>query len=221
MAEVNLEKFTTLASNSYKSKAEKESEEKAAEATPKVNRIANGKKQKKSIGTRFKETFIEEDSDSVGSYILWDVLIPAAKETIADLVSGSVNMLLFGDSSSSRGSRRGKGKVAFKDYSTKISYKDDDRRQRSGRKSRKFAEDVLIEDTEDESARKIALRIIADMDDMIQDYDRCTLAAYYEMVGCDWDYTDKNWGWTSLSGVKPRTVRGGVIIDLPELEQLN
>lgn len=219
MAEVNLEKYTTLSSNSYKSKAEKEQEEKAEVSSPEVKRITSGKKQKKSLGTRFKETFIEEDSDSVGAYILWDVLIPAAKETIADLVSGSINMLLFGDSSS-RGSRRGKSRVAFKDYSTKISYKDDDRRRKGGRKSRKFAEDVLIEDEEDESARKIALRIIADMDDMIQDYGKCTLAAYYEMVGCDWDYTDKNWGWHDLSGVKPRTVRGGVIIDLPELEQL-
>ena len=218
MSDVNLEKYTTLHSNSYKSKAEKEQEEK--ESKPEVKKITSGKKQKKSIGTRFKETFIEEGSDSVGAYILWDVLIPAAKETISDLVTGSINMLLFGDSSS-RGSRRGKGtKTAFRDYSSKISYKDERRESTSSRRSRKFAEDVLIEDSADEPARKIAIRIIADMDDLIQDYGRCTLADYYEMVGCDWDYTDKNWGWHNLSGVKPRTVRGGVIIDLPEVEQV-
>ena len=73
MSDVNLEKYTTLHSNSYKSKAEKEQEEK--ESKPEVKKITSGKKQKKSIGTRFKETFIEEGSDSVGSYILWDVLI--------------------------------------------------------------------------------------------------------------------------------------------------
>jgi len=216
-----LEKYKSLPSNSYKSKAEKELEEKQS-SEPRLTKRTSGVKQKKGLSQRFKETFLSPDSDNVGSYILWDILIPSAKETFADLINGAINILLFdGENRSSNrrgGSRRitdysGKSKITIGGRSTSSS------RERTSR-GRRFADDILIEGTDDQSARQVALDILDEMNEAIFEYGQVRLSDYYDAVGVDWSYTDKNWGWTSLEGVKPRAVRGGVIIDLPELEQL-
>lgn len=215
----SLDKYTSIPGNSYKSKAERELEE--ADAGPKLSPVTSGTKQKKSLSTKIRQNFLSEESDTVGSYIIWDVLIPAAKDTLADLVTGAINMILFGDGNARSGGRKSSRRNGYRDYSSStISYKDskNGRPERSERRNRKYAEEILITDTEDMTARQAAMQIISDMQDAIADYGKCLASDYYYLCGVDYDYTDKLWCWRDLEGVRARPVRGGFIIDLPEME---
>lgn len=228
-----LDKYNNLPGNSQKTRAEKELEDRTRKEIndikksnrtdtdieeKKVKKVVTGVRKKKPLAERFKDTFLSEESDTVGSYILWDILIPSAKETISDLVTGAINILLFGDAGSRSRNKSGRRIInGFKDYSTssRVSNsrdRDDDRRY--GRRSRRSFDDIIIPD------RQTALQVLDDMKDLIEDYGQCSVADYYDMVDQTWDPMDKFWGWTNLSGVKPRPVHGGCILDLPDLEQL-
>lgn len=213
-----IDKYKSLPSNSYKTKAEKELEA-SQNKEPRLTKQTTGKKQRKPVSQKFKETFLSPESDNVGSYILWDILIPAAKETFADLINGAINMILF--DGEARSNRRGGGKK-ITNYSggSKITIGGSSSSPARSSRGRRFADDILIEGDENRSARQVALDILEEMNEAVFEYGQVRLSDYYEAVGVDWSYTDKNWGWTSLEGVKPRAVRGGVVIDLPELEQL-
>lgn len=227
-----LDKYKNLPGNSSKTKAEIEFEQKtkkevsdikksstsesSSEDKPEVKKVVTGIRKKKPLGERFKDTFLSEESDTVGSYIVWDILIPGAKEMISDLVTGAINILLFGDAGSRRGNRNNKRVIngGYRDYSTssRVSNRDDERRY--GRRNRRSFDDVIIPD------RQTAIQVLSDMQDLITDYGKCTLADYYDMVDLTWEPTDKFWGWTDLSGVKPRPVHGGCVLDLPDIEQV-
>ena len=90
--------------------------------------------QKKSLGQKFGETFLSDESEGVGSYIFNDVLIPALKDTFVDMVEGAINMAFYGDTR-----RRSRGRSSFSRGSVeRVSYDDrfDDRRRRSAPRGR-------------------------------------------------------------------------------------
>ena len=47
-----------------------------------------------------------ENMNSVGGYIIWEVLIPAAKAAINDMVANGIEMLLYGDTARKSSSNR-------------------------------------------------------------------------------------------------------------------
>ncbi len=244
-----LDKYSNLPGNSSKTKAELELEQKTKkdisdirkssishvsgdddDLKPEVKKIVNGTKKKKPLGARLKETFLSDESDGIGSFIVWDLLVPAAKDTFYDLVMGVLGISLYGDSSSRGGrGRKGGGNVirgGYRDYSTTskvATTRDDDRRY--GRRNRRFVDDVAIPDTYENGrripARTNAMDVLSDMQDLIVKYGKCTVADYYGMLGQDWDPMDKNWGWTNLDRVNIKMIPGGdCILDLPQIEQV-
>src|SRR5690606_24426648 len=86
-------------SNSNKSKQPSDAEK------PKIKQVTSGTvvERKKSLGSKFKETFAGDDAQSVGNYLLFDVIIPATKNLISDMVSQGIERLLFGTSAPRRG----------------------------------------------------------------------------------------------------------------------
>ena len=86
-----------IRSNSHQSR---EKAAKAEEVTEKrASKVGNGRSQKmrKSIGRRFVDTFFGdgEDIKDVKTYVIYDVLVPAIKDTIVEGVNSAVSMLYF------------------------------------------------------------------------------------------------------------------------------
>jgi hypothetical protein len=54
---------------------------------------------KKFIDTAVETLFSSDKTDSVSGYIVHDVLVPAIKSTLSDMVQGGIEMLLFGERS--------------------------------------------------------------------------------------------------------------------------
>lgn len=207
-------------SNSHKQKLE-EPKPKKAEAK-KVEKVISGEavRRKKPLSKRFTETFVQGEAKGVGSYILFDVLVPAAKDTIADAFSQGIERMLFGEarSTSRRGHRpTGGGYTSYNRYSSKAPpWQREDRpsMSRRGRATHDFDEIIL-------ATRVEAEEVIDRLFDLVSKYDTATVNDLYDLVGITGNYTDDKWGWVDIRGAGVTRVRNGYLLDLPRPEPLD
>lgn len=192
-------------SNSFKSKEQGEKK-----IVKKVEMKGKVKKTKQSLGKRVANTFFDDDTSSVGQYILWDVLIPAMKSTLSDIVSGGIEMLLYGgERERDNRSRRDRGR-SYVSYSGYYDDKDDRRNRRArGKKARHEFDEVIFD------SRADAENVLTKLIDLIEEYDEVSVSDFYDMVGMDSTYTDRAWGWTNLRGSYVERGRYGYYIKLP------
>lgn len=190
----------------------------------KVEKVVEGKviRRKKPLGKRISEMFVGDDMQTVGHYVMFDVILPAMKDTIADVASQGVERMLFGEvrSVNRRGPRPNSSN--YTNYSNYSRYQTqaDRRPQRErlsqrARASHDFDQIIL-------KSRGEAEEVIDRLFDLVNKYDSATVADLYELVGVRGDYTDDKWGWTDLRGAgATRLSRGsGYLLDLPRPELL-
>lgn len=86
--------------NSHKSKEE----QKNLVPEKRVEKVISGtvKPKKKSEVQKFADVFISEDVNNVKSYIVMDVLVPAIKKAISDIVTNGIDMILYGEAGKSK-----------------------------------------------------------------------------------------------------------------------
>lgn len=174
-------------------------------------------RKKKSLGRQFKETFIAGDLKSSIRYVVFDILLPAARDTIWEAGSGGIEKLIFGEG---RGRRRGgsiipqsgpTGYVSYNRYSMGGSHMSPSQRvmSRMARARHDFDEIVLESRTEAEE-------VIDRLFDLVSRYETATVSDLYELVGLSSSHTDNKWGWTDLRGAGVSRVRDGYLLDLPD-----
>lgn len=176
----------------------------------KVEKVISGtaKRKQKSGTNKLVDTFISEDASSVKNYILMDVLVPAIKNALADIIINGVNMTLFGDTKrSSSGRRSASDRVSYNKY-----YRDDDRPASSAIGNRiSYDFDDVVLDTRGE-----AEEVLSSMDDLLATYNAVTVADMYDLVGTSCNYTDNKYGWTNLRNAEIVRVRDGYKIKMPK-----
>lgn len=196
-------------SNSHKSKEEKiERRVKGKVVKGKV------KEKKKSLGKKMSESFLEDDSSNVGRYIIWEVLIPAAKDTIFDILTNAGRMFLYGENEKPRNISRDRGK-SYVSYS---SYYEDDRRRERARVNRRASQnfnDVIFDYKED------AEEVLDRLADLVDDYGMATVGDLYDLIGKSSSYTDQKWGWYNLNTARVVRDRDGYSLRLPRTEELD
>jgi hypothetical protein len=206
-------------SNSNKAKPAGE-----AKAEPKkIESVVTGEvtRRKTPLGKRFAETFIGGDARSVGGYVLLDVLVPAARDMIADAFTQGIERMIYGEvkSASRRGGSRPSGPNGYVSYN-RIAQSNN--RPRSGleefgrrepsRKARGTHDfdDIII------ATRHEAEEVVRRLYDIIESYEVATVSDLYELVGITSNYTDNKWGWTELPGAGVVRVRDGYLLELPK-----
>lgn len=209
----------------YPSNSRKVNKEK--EDPKKVEKVISGeaKRRKKPLRKRFAETFIGgDDAVSVWSYIVNDVLVPAAKDMVSDALREGVERVLFGESRS-RGPR-GRSSSSYVSYnqvrpSSPYSRREEPRREdprremtRRGRASHDF--DEIVIDTKVE-----AEEVLDSMFALLEQYEIVTVADLYEMLGQTSEYTDAKYGWSDLRGSGVTRIKGGYLLDLPKPQPLD
>jgi hypothetical protein len=191
--------------NSHKSK-----EEKATEAPTKekrVQKVVNGKvKTKKNEGRKLASMFISEDAANVKSYIVLDVLIPAIKKAILDIVTDGADMILYGGSGSNK--RKTGNKISYRSY---YDDKKDDRRDGGLRAKGRFDYDDLVFDSRGECE---AVR--EQMVDLIDTYGFVTVADMYDMAALPAPYTSNKYGWTNIRTAETVRIKDGYVLKLPK-----
>lgn len=180
-------------------------------------------RRKKPLGRKFLETFGGGDAQGVGSYILQDVLLPAAKDMVADAVSQGIEKMLFGEARGGGGRpRAGIARKAanstytsYNKFAVNPAHRRDPREvSRRARASHDFDEIIL-------DSRAEAQGVLDQMIMLLNDYDEVTVADLYEMVGTTGSFTDQKWGWTDLRGATVHRVRDGYLLDLPRTEEID
>lgn len=174
----------------------------------KIEKVVSGnvKTKKKSDISKFADVFIAEDMENVKSYIVSDVIIPTVKNTIADIVTNGLNMILFGETN--RGSKRSTAsKISYSGYYNKK----DDRRSSSQPRTRGgyFYDDVILD------SRGDAEEVLSCLDDLIETYGTASVADLGELVGITGEYTDNKYGWTDLRNASVERTREGYRLKLP------
>lgn len=178
-------------------------------------------KQSAPLGRRFINTFFGGDAHGVVSYVIKDVLVPAAKDMIADAVTTGIERMIFGEARSSRhrsGFRSGSsgGYVSYNRFSSSSPLRREEDHRDISRKARgthDFDEIIL-------ATRVEAQEVIDRLFDLVSQYEAATVADLYELVGVSGQYTDEKWGWTDIRGAGITRVRNGWLLDLPKPEQL-
>lgn len=202
--------------NSHRFKKEQETmRPDKSEGKKKIEKVVNGnvKSKKKSEIRKFADVFISEDVTNVKSYILMDVLIPAMKKAVSDVVTNGIDMILYGETGRNRKNSGRASKVSYRDY-----YKrDDDRRssERSRIQTGYDYDDIVLDN------RGEAEDVLSRMDELIDTYGIVSVADLYDLVGISGNYTDNKYGWTDIRSARVVPVRDGYLIKLPRALAVN
>lgn len=196
---------TEYKTNSNKSKLEKEN----SIEDHKVEKVVTGKviTKKKSGFQKFTDEFISEDAKNIKSYVFGEVLIPAIKKAISDIVTDGIDMILYG--SSGRGTRRSTAdKVSYRNYYDRKDPRPVDR-YGSGYGSSYSYDDIIL------NSRGEAEDVLSRMDELIETYGLVRVADLYDLVGISGSYTDNKYGWTNIRNAQIVHVRDGYMIKMP------
>ena len=183
---------------------------------------------KKSLGDKFKEAFISDDSRDVKTYIVWDIVIPTIKNTILD----SIEMIFFGGGRSGRGSYGSREPVSYNSY-YKSEYNGNRRSIRRGERQRDQKRyeasnekvdyrNIILRD------RRDAEEVVNYLCDHIRECDQVSIADLIDHLGemfsdfkATSNYVDNNWGWVDEKDIGIRRVSNGYLIDVEEAKYLD
>lgn len=185
-----------------------------------VSRVTSGDvvRRRKSLRKQFSETFVSGDARTAVRYVIFDVLLPAAKDMVVEAGGQGIEKLIYGDSRRRGSTRPQAGPTGYVSYN-RMSM---DRRpnsasralSRQARAGHNFDEIILDQRSEAEE-------VIDRLFDLISRYEEATVADLYELVGLESTHIDHKWGWTDLHGAGVSRIRGGYLLDLPEPESLD
>ena len=191
--------------NSHRSK---ENQKDTPADRKKLEKVVTGtvKTKKKGEIRKFTDVFVSEDISNVKNYIFMDVLVPAIKKAISDIVTSGTNMILYGGTG--RGSKSSLvDRISYTDYSKRSSACPvDNYRSRSGYSY----DDIILE------SRGEAEEVLTRMDELVEQYGVVSIADLYDLVGKSCEYTDNKYGWTNIRNAEPIRVRDGYMLKFPK-----
>lgn len=183
-------------------------------------------RRKKPLGKKAAEFFGGGDAKGVAAFVLIDVLLPAAKDMLADAVSQGAERMIYGEarSTSRRGRRGGSSGGAFGDFAYnrvsddrhRSSRREDPRPSLSRKARNNFDFDEIVIET-----RVAATNVIDQMYALLSQYGVVTVADLYDLVDFESNHADKRFGWTALTGAGVDRIRNGYVLDLPRPESLD
>lgn len=178
-----------------------------------IEKVVTGpvKSRKVSEIRKFADIFIARDIDSIKSYIFSDVLIPAIKKAVSDIVGNGIDMLLYGETGVTKKSNStNASRVSYKNYYDRATPDSTQQRVRAGGYS---YEDVIFENAGD------ALEVLDSLKELILKYGVASVSDVYDLAGVpDKNWTSNNYGWSDVSTAVPMRLRdnSGYIIKFPK-----
>lgn len=167
---------------------------------------------------RIARSLLNEESRDIGSYILYDILIPAAKSMITESIQSGIEMLIYGEAGQRRRPSHGRGgpTVSYGSFYQRNDRRDE-RPQKRFSNARFHLDEIIFKNGSDCSD------VLAALCDHIEEYEQVSVAEFYDYAGVEGaSWTDHKWGWTGseLSDAYCTHTRGGYVIVLPEPKEL-
>lgn len=193
------------------------SEKKQAEPRQRPKKVISEGVGQKELTTMDKAVLAfknGDDSQSVASFILLDVLIPAFKNMLADAGSQGIERLLFGSRRSVP--ERTVYSPRYTDYQNPYRSQGASRFEppRQTRRSSNNVADFVLKTRDD------ADRVLEGLSLLIEQYGTASVADFNDLVGIEGTYTDNKWGWSNLRDASIDRVREGWCIRIPSPEPI-
>ncbi len=200
-------------------KSQERSDAKSEEPREKLEKVVTGTVtvSKAPWYKRFARNMVATDASTMREYVVMEILIPAFKTTVDEIVVGVTRNTLWGPDS--RHGRRGGGGGHGGGIRTRYDKMGEDdrpgRRQMSydARRSHDF-NDIKLD------SRSEAIDVIERLVERIGRYRQASVADLYDMLGITGSYADQNYGWFNLDDADVRQYRGVWLLDLPIPESL-
>lgn len=206
----------------------------ATEKKKEIKRVVTGEvvHRKKPMGKRLRDMFMADEPDDISmtEYVLGNMIVPAMKDLLYDVIIGSTERKLFGGDIVRGGRRSHRGRPGPNINYGAISRgrepvgrasgrldREDPREQRVSRTTRARHDfDTIVIDSLPE-----ANEVLRQMYDVLERYEVVTVSDLYELLGVSGNFTDERYGWTNLFGSRVSRARGGgYVLDLPPTEVL-
>ena len=185
-------------SNSFKSK-----ELEAKQPEKKLTKVANAKLKKKSEIQKIAETFVAEDLNKVKNAVLMDVIVPAVKKVISDIVTNGIDMLLYGEVKHNKSTTT--SKIG---YNSMYNSQNQTNAARVARSSYIYNDIIL-------SSRGEAEEVLNQMNEIIGTYGVVSVADLCEIVGVTGEFTDNKYGWSDIRDAYVERSKDGYMLKLP------
>lgn len=204
--------------NSHKMKDEQKTLPDKSSEEKKIEKVISGsaKSKKKGEMQKFADVFISEDVGNVKNYIFMEVLVPAVKKAISDIVTNGVDMILYGETRQKKNSNT--TKVSYGKYygnSREQEQRSSSCYRQSGRTG--FDYDEIIFET-----RGDAESVLDAMNEIISQYGVVSVGDLYDLADVSTDnFAVNKYGWTDIAGCKAVRVRDGYVLKLPKAYPIN
>lgn len=201
--------------NSQKSKAPAPAEEPRV-----VGPVISGTavERKEPLRKKFLQAYAGDSAQSVGQYLVMDVIVPGTKNIIADLVTQGIHRLLYGGVRPPQGGVRSNVGGSYRGYFNGGNGNNQPQQQstpvvRQAQQPQGFGEIIL-------QTRPDAELVIDSLRELIDQYGNAKVANLYSLVGMTGNFTNQSYGWTNLSRAGVIPIREGYLLDLPQPEVL-
>ena len=189
----------------------KEEQKNGPTTEKKVEKAITGsaKVKKKNEICKFRDIFVAEDLSNVKNYIFMDVLVPAVRKAVSDIVRDGIDMILYGKAGSSRPRT---STASYVDYSKSVSASSST--SVNTKMNYTFDEVILTN-------RGEAEEVLSRMDELIETYGVVSVADLYDLCGITGNYTDNRYGWTSIKTAEVVRVKEGYLLKFPKAMAIN
>lgn len=185
-----------------------------------VRKVADGAiiKKKKSVFSRVKEAFAGDGIEGRATNIVEDILIPTAFNAflnslgaIGDGIMSAFEVALFPGGGGKNRRRYGYGGIDYNRryrketksrYGSAVIVDDDDSYDNRGRNNMRSGNIHDFSEIGYKTKEK-ALDVLEEMQDWLEEYDKCPTRVFYSASGVSSSHQDEKWGWYSLNGAKP------------------
>lgn len=196
-------------SNSTKSKTE--SKPKTTEEKPKFEKVISGNAtvKKKGLGSRLKDILFAEDFGTVKNYIWSDVVVPAAKKLLTDVVRDGADMIVYGQKGRSR--TTASSGIPMVDYNKRFN--------NNNSVIPSSANNGFSFDDLSFTRRSDAEEVLNSMRAAVGRFGMVSVMDMYDMAGRTAPFTSDKYGWmgSSLDSAEvSRTYDGNFVIRLPK-----
>lgn len=194
--------------NSFKYKNEQK--QKAAERE-RLSKVVKGEvKTRKGTLSKLTSGIISDSAGNVGDHIRDEVLIPAVKDTILDIIIKGATIIFGGGRSTRKDSPL--SKVSYINYGDRFSSPYNSYSQ----KPETYSSSIFNYDNLVYSSRADAELVLDQMYGAIKKYGMVTVMDLYDMVEKTAPYTSDKYGWTNVDSATVERVYGGYVIRLPK-----
>lgn len=191
----------------------------------------HGSRYKKPMSRKFADIFISDQADTVGSFIVEEVIIPGVKDALLDILHGSIDRIFGSSAYGGYNSKRRQDAAEeaswrkYHDRSSRSSYRYDDDWEDDysrGRRHRGYDETTFSLNTDDKGKRN---RVLQRLTDIIKEQHYLSIYDVKTTIGfapIDIDPSDNDWGWDDMRGITAtrRDYKGKFILELPRPDDI-